>query len=100
MTIHTPSGWRRTKVGLIAKIKYGLGVPPNQLENGTPMLRATNVKRGRIAAEGLMRVDASLIPSAKDAVLREGDIIVVRSGAYTGDSALVTGEWAGFDRGV
>jgi type I restriction enzyme S subunit len=95
MQIPTPSGWQRTKVGLISKIKYGLGVPPKQLENGTPMLRATNVKRGRIATEGLMRIDASAIPGAKDAVLREGDIIVVRSGAYTGDSALVTGEWAG-----
>jgi type I restriction enzyme, S subunit len=40
--------------------------------------------------------------SGKVIELQEGDIIVVRSGAYTGDSALVTSEWvgsiAGFDR--
>jgi type I restriction enzyme S subunit len=59
------------------------------------MIRATNIKRGRIVPEGLIRIEKSSIPQGRDAVLTPGEIVVVRSGAYTGDSALVTPEWTG-----
>jgi len=38
-------------------------------------------------------VDPTYIP--KDKFLHEGDIIVVRSGAYTGDVGLITTQWNG-----
>jgi type I restriction enzyme S subunit len=38
---------------------------------------------------------ARKMPESKVIRLQAGDIIVVRSGAYTGDSALVTAEWNG-----
>jgi len=59
------------------------------------MIRATNVKRGKISPEGLIRIKREAIPESRDAFLKEGEIIVVRSGAYTGDVAMVTKEWAG-----
>ena len=59
------------------------------------MIRATNVKRGRISAEGLIRIKRQAIPESRNAFLKAGDIIVVRSGAYTGDVAMVTKDWAG-----
>jgi type I restriction enzyme, S subunit len=35
------------------------------------------------------------LPLERAPLLQPGEILVVRSGAYTGDSALVTDEWAG-----
>ena len=37
----------------------------------------------------MMFVDPSDVPPTRDAFLQEGDIIVVRSGAYTADSAII-----------
>ena len=59
------------------------------------MIRATNVKRGQISAEGLIRIKREAIPETRNAFLKEGDIVVVRSGAYTGDVAMITKGWAG-----
>ncbi|MFO0966082.1 MAG: restriction endonuclease subunit S [Gemmataceae bacterium] len=42
-----------------------------------------------------MRIQADAVPAGRSAMLTPGEIIVVRSGAYTGDSALVTPEWIG-----
>src|SRR5205085_1828670 len=66
-----------------------------QSDDGVPMIRATNVKRGRISTEGLIRIKREAIPENRNPYLKEGDIIVVRSGAYTGDVAMVTPEWSG-----
>ncbi|MTD44855.1 hypothetical protein GKE82_11275 [Conexibacter sp. W3-3-2] len=59
------------------------------------MLRATNIHRGKIVRESLMRADPSDVPWDRCPPLVDGEILVVRSGAYTGDSAIVTAEWEG-----
>src|SRR4030042_3445845 len=59
------------------------------------MIRATNVKRGKIVREGLIFLSPGAVPKSRDPFLRVGDILVVRSGAYTGDVALGTKEWDG-----
>jgi type I restriction enzyme S subunit len=59
------------------------------------LLRATNVERGKINPDNLIRVDPADVPAGRDAFLKAGEIIVVRSGAYTGDSAIVPSEYAG-----
>jgi len=65
------------------------------------MIRATDIKQGRIVASGVVRVDPMSIPPNRGADLEIGDVIVVRSGAYTGDLALYDGGWqraiAGYD---
>ncbi|HEU5378679.1 MAG TPA: restriction endonuclease subunit S [Ktedonobacteraceae bacterium] len=88
-----PEHWNIAALKRVAKIRYGLGQPPEELLDGTPLLRATNVKKGKISKEGMMFVNPSDIPSGRDAVLSTGEIIVVRSGAYTGDSAIIPLEY-------
>ena len=93
--IFTKSKPRRRSLEEIASVRYGLGQPPKSAIKGVAMIRATNINRGRIVADDLMRVDIDAIPESRRILLKEGEILIVRSGAYTGDSALITAEWAG-----
>ncbi len=90
-----PKEWKVVSLGDVTIIRYGLGRPPESDENGVPMIRATNIKRGAIVETGLFRVKRSAIPKSRNPFLRTGDVIVVRSGAYTGDIARVTEKWEG-----
>jgi len=90
-----PPDWSVVKLGDVGEVRYGLGQPPEQSPDGVPMIRATNVKGGRISAEGLIRIRRDAIPESRNAFLKAGDIVVVRSGAYTGDVAMIPKEWEG-----
>ena len=90
-----PEHWEVKRIKHIGRIKYGLGEPPQQLEDGLPFIRATDIHRGKINSESILRVDPQDIPWSRAPELRANDILVVRSGAYTGDSAIVSEEWAG-----
>lgn len=90
-----PETWKSPHLEEVSEVRYGLGQPPQQADNGVPMIRATNVKRGRISEEGLIRIKRSAIPESRNPYLKAGDVIVVRSGAYTGDVAMITEQWAG-----
>lgn len=96
-----PAHWEVTRIKRISSIRYGIGEPPVYHEVGTPLFRATNVDGGKILNEGMVYVDPSDIPANRIVWLDVGDIIVVRSGAHTGDSAIVRKEHcpaiAGFD---
>nr|WP_237547708.1 restriction endonuclease subunit S [Streptomyces sp. SID5476] len=72
-----------------------MGQPPPLSEEGIPIIRATNVFRGKISAENLLRANLQDLPLDRAPLLHEGEILVVRSGAYTGDSARITSEWVG-----
>jgi len=90
-----PAHWKVLMLKRLARIRYGLGQPPKETSEGLPLLRATNIKQGRISLEGLVFVDPLDVPPSRDAFLRENEILVVRSGAYTGDSAIVRRDYAG-----
>jgi type I restriction enzyme S subunit len=90
-----PSEWSTTTVKWLSEIGYGLSQPPSEKEGGIPFVRATNISEGSISAEGIVRVDPNDIPNEEDVILHEGDLLVVRSGAYTGDSAFVDKEFEG-----
>lgn len=96
-----PEGWEVTSFKRIASIRYGIGEPPKYQEEGTPLIRATNVNAGLVTQEGMVFVNPDDIPEKRIIWLSAGDIIVVRSGAYTGDSAIIRSEHcpciAGFD---
>jgi type I restriction enzyme S subunit len=96
-----PAHWDIIPLKHILQITYGLSQPPEYQAEGIRFLRATNVKRGQLSMEGLAFVHESDLPIGRVTRLSEGDIIVVRSGAYTGDSAIITQDWvgavAGFD---
>ncbi|MFJ1782368.1 restriction endonuclease subunit S [Streptomyces anulatus] len=79
----------------VAQIRYGLGQPPPLADAGVPILRATNITRGKITENGLLRARVEDLPLQRAPLLQEGEILVVRSGAYTGDSARITREWSG-----
>jgi len=90
-----PQNWEIIKFKYLAKVRYGLGQPPRQLDNGLKIIRATNVERGKIVEKGMLYIDPNDIPWDRNPTLNKDEIIVVRSGAYTGDSAIVTEEYAG-----
>ncbi|HVB35488.1 MAG TPA: restriction endonuclease subunit S [Patescibacteria group bacterium] len=97
-----PKRWPRgTLKSFSAKVRYGLGQPPEVDSGGVPMLRATNIKHGLISEEGLIRVRREAVPRSRNALLCADDVLVVRSGAYTGDAARVSERWvdsvAGYD---
>lgn len=89
------NAWPETALKHLARVRYGLGQPPPLKSNGVPILRATNIHRGRLVKQGLVFADLADLPLDRAPLLQAGEILVVRSGAYTGDSALVTQEWAG-----
>lgn len=90
-----PEGWRVTRLKNLASIRYGLGQPPQEKDDGVPMIRATNIDEGRIVENSLLRVDPDALPLERQPHLKEGEIIVVRSGALTGDSAIIPKKYAG-----
>ena len=90
-----PEHWELVKLKFLSKIKYGLGQPPKQKDGGLPLIRATNVERGKISEDDLVYVDPDDVPYSRDPLLKENDIIVVRSGAYTGDSAIIPSKFIG-----
>lgn len=96
-----PAHWDVLRIKRAARIRYGLAEPPPELPDGPPMLRATNVFTGRISEVDMKHVDPAAVPKGRNAWLSAGEIIVVRSGACTGDSAIVPDEYdgavAGFD---
>jgi type I restriction enzyme, S subunit len=99
--LEIPENWRIVQLKEIADIHYGLSQPPELDEQGIPMIRATNIKKGLIHEKDLLRIKASSIPNSRDVYLQHGDIIVVRSGAYTGDIGYIPkrfdGSVAGYD---
>ena len=96
-----PEKWRLCRLKSVANIRYGLGQPPAELSTGVAMVRATDVDAGTIRTDKLLLVDPSELPLDRNPYLNAGEIIVVRSGAYTGDSAIVPpaleGAIAGYD---
>lgn len=90
-----PEHWEVKRLKYVGKIKYGLGQPPKHKLDGLPIIRATNVFRGRIDEKDLIFVDPDDIPYERDPILRTNDIIVVRSGAYTADSAIIPSKFDG-----
>ena len=96
-----PDRWKAVRLKFFTSRLYGLSQPPEYQPEGLPFVRATNVFRGKLVNDGLVFVSESDLSEPRAVRLMAGDIIVVRSGAYTGDSALVTADWvggvAGFD---
>lgn len=96
-----PKSWNINRIKAFSEIRYGLGQPPREKENGLPIIRATNVNHGKIDTADLILVDPDDLPYARKPILKENEIIVVRSGAYTGDSAIIpkcfSGSVSGYD---
>jgi restriction endonuclease S subunit len=96
-----PKHWDVRRIKTIGTIRYGLGEPPAYQDEGLLFIRATDIFRGKIVLENMKRISSADVPWSRNPSVKAGEIIVVRSGAYTGDSAIVTkgldGAIAGFD---
>ena len=83
-------------------IRYGTSQPPIFNEFGEfKFIRATNIKAGRITENGMLRISADEAAKIEKCRLNGNEIIIVRSGANTGDTCVVTDEYrdqyAGYD---
>ncbi|MEX2515474.1 MAG: restriction endonuclease subunit S [Gammaproteobacteria bacterium] len=94
-----PAHWEVKRLKFLGKTRYGLGEPPAKDDDGIPFIRATDIYRGTVDLSQVQRVDINAVPWHRKPALQAGEILVVRSGAYTGDSALVTENLAGFVAG-
>ncbi|MYC31524.1 MAG: hypothetical protein F4X65_15780 [Chloroflexi bacterium] len=90
-----PAHWDVKRLKVIADIRYGLGQPPKEIPDGLPLIRATNVYRGHITDSDMLNVDPEDVPLGRRAFLSAREIVVVRSGAYTADSAIIPKKYAG-----
>ena len=83
-------------------IRYGTSQPPTFNELGEfKFIRATNIKAGWITENGMLRISADEAAKIEKCRLNGNEIIIVRSGANTGDTCVVTDEYrdqyAGYD---
>lgn len=90
-----PVHWQAKRLKFLGKTRYGLGEPPPKLEGGLAFIRATDIYRGEIDGSKVQTVDPDCVPWSRNPALKARDILVVRSGAYTGDSAIVPAQWEG-----
>ena len=88
----------------LANIRYGTSTPPPYLSSGpdtVPFVRATNIKEGEIQFDDLIYISAEQPKNMDKCLLSGNEIIVVRSGANTGDCAVVpfdlSGAYAAYD---
>lgn len=96
-----PDHWTMKRIKHTGTIRYGLGEPPEYVDDGLPFIRATDIKRGKVDLDDVKKVSKNGIPWSRRPLLNFNEILIVRSGAYTGDSAIVTehitGCVAGYD---
>lgn len=100
--VNNQKGWKYDKFGSIFKsLRYGTSSPPIYQEEGIPFIRATNVKGGYVALKGMTYISIEEAKKIAKCKLKESDLIIVRSGANTGDCCRIPkqyiGAYGGFD---
>jgi type I restriction enzyme S subunit len=100
--VRNPKGWELKKMGeVFHNIRYGTGSPPIYIETGIPFIRATNIKNNAIEEKQLVFISEAEAYKIIKCKLKEGDLIIVRSGINTGDAVVITrkydGAYAGYD---
>ena len=77
---------------LLAGIRYGTGTPPPIVPEGPharAFIRATDIKDGEIKTDDLLFIAAEQPKHMTKCRLSGSELILVRSGANTGDCAVV-----------
>ena len=100
--VTNPMGWEKPDFSkVVSSIRYGTGSPPEYVESGIPFIRATNIKNGTIRRSDLKFISEYQAEKISKCRLNGGELIVVRSGVNSGDSAMIPrdleGAYAGFD---
>lgn len=84
-----PEHWAVKRMKHLGVIRYGLGEPPEYVDDGLPFIRATDIKRGKVEMDLVKKIRPEDVPWSRNPQLKHNEILVVRSGAYTGDSAII-----------
>lgn len=94
--VTNPKGWKVMPFGEnLTSLRYGTGSPPPYQHAGIPFIRATNIKRGTIQAEGMRFITPEDSKKISKCEVNSGDLIIVRSGINTGDCALIPKQYDG-----
>jgi len=95
-----PEHWEtRTIAKASSKITNGFVGPTRDIlvESGTPYIQATHIKKGRVNFDDGYFVTPEWSKSHAKSILTEGDVLIVQTGAGTGDVGLVGRNEVGFN---
>ncbi|SIT36582.1 Type I restriction modification DNA specificity domain protein [Paraburkholderia ribeironis] len=95
-----PSHWDvRTIAKCTTKITNGYVGPTRDIlvDEGVPYIQATHIKNGRINFGNDYFVTREWSQGRAKSILEDGDVLIVQTGAGTGDVGLVSSQEAGFN---
>lgn len=95
-----PEHWEtRTIAKASSKITNGYVGPTRDIlvESGTPYIQATHIKKGRVNFDDGYFVTPEWSKSHAKSILAEDDVLIVQTGAGTGDIGLVSRSEVGFN---
>ena len=95
-----PEHWEtRTIAKASSKITNGFVGPTRDIlvESGTPYIQATHIKKGRVIFDEGYFVTQEWSKSHAKSILAEGDVLIVQTGAGTGDVGLVSCNEVGYN---
>lgn len=95
-----PEHWEVRKLNSFSnKITNGYVGPTRDIlvEDGVPYAQATHIKGGRILFDGAYFVTLKWSSAHAKSILQLGDVLIVQTGAGTGDIGLVTEDEIGFN---
>jgi type I restriction enzyme, S subunit len=100
--VNNQKKWNLVRFGDVFKsIIYGTSTPPIYQNEGIPFIRATNIKKGGVSKKGMVYISEEEASKILKCKLSESDLIIVRSGANTGDCGRIPEKYidsyGGFD---
>lgn len=95
-----PEHWDIISISKLSrKITNGYVGPTRDIlvDQGIPYIQATHIKKGVINFDGGYFVNRSWSDAHEKSILRKGDVLIVQTGAGTGDIGLVSDQESGFN---
>ncbi len=98
--VKNPMGWDVSELSQIVEkdrsITYGILKPGDFTDNGIPMLRIQDLKKGEINIENVHRVSSELSTQYKRTILKGGEIVISLVGTI-GLAAIIPQDFSGFN---
>ncbi|EPQ9344937.1 restriction endonuclease subunit S [Klebsiella pneumoniae] len=95
-----PEHWDIISISKLSrKITNGYVGPTRDIlvDQGIPYIQATHIKKGVINFDGSYFVNRSWSEAHEKSILSKGDVLIVQTGAGTGDIGLVSDQESGFN---
>lgn len=95
-----PEHWGVMAISKVTeKITNGYVGPTRDIlvSEGVPYVQATHIKKGKVNFDGAYYVDLNWSNNHKKSILKSGDVLIVQTGAGTGDVGLVSNKEEGFN---